>query len=416
MKKTYGRIIIRPCLCALAIVAGALVSFIACTAPDADKNEPTPAGTVASTKTKSATVTVNVSLPQATSREISLAAGRVLLDYYEIYFLKHDHTTPIAANEIFFGSGVPGGRAASITLEGIDPTVGTRFDVLLLGGRQATADANRILLAVDYQNDGTEPAATSLDTPSAETGDNNYGVLIMPNRVNAITLTPDWVETRLYLWTTDTAGDEAQISIGFAHMGYVASSPTDTVAFYPGLYMQDATALLDAGFNLDGGTSWGSGKYGVSAIDTMNWKAGPSPGNVRTLSYSSDLTSAIKTTPNGRLKVVGAPIKFKAAGYVSTDDAAGVTLNSVANTYGKIYAHLSFNPFGQTHKGSKWHIQSGLNYQNLCTVTSEGVETIDGGAFVLKFGDPDNANCHLPDSGVTAPPPVNPLGIEVEGF
>jgi hypothetical protein len=104
MKKTYGRIIIRPCLCALAIAAAALVSFIACSTPEDAKNESTPTGTAAPAAAKDETVTVRVplaSIENPDSRVINPTVSH-LANGYEI---TANTTVSIELNVVWLNDG-----------------------------------------------------------------------------------------------------------------------------------------------------------------------------------------------------------------------------------------------------------------------------------------------------------------------
>jgi hypothetical protein len=405
---------VRVLLCA-AIVA-ALVSFIACTSPAADTNEVTPAGTTGATdasagaKTGSTTVSVNLSSPQGDSRAISVSAGSALLDYYEIYFRRTDWSgtgttadgvATLSPSEIFFGSGKPGGRAATISLEGIAPGAdGTAFDILLLGGKQATADTNRILTAVAYE--GSKAI--------------KLGV------TNSITLSPSFFGVFVNLFANDgTANDDMGGTWMSSPQGYVGFDvpDDDSITYYPGLSVNSAmTPLITAGFataalSSTSGLNWlANGSYGLRTVGSPSWKTGASGATFST-SFSAPLTRIVAVGATGRNKILGAdPVTFKYGTYVNTTK----TLYLVGNTYGKLYAHLVINPFGQTHKGNRWYIQAGLNYLDLETLDPETASsaTFAGGARALKFGNPDSLGRHLPDNDWAQSPET--LVIEVEGI
>jgi hypothetical protein len=437
-------------LCA-AIVA-ALVSFIACTAPAADTNEVTPTGTTGAAPTSTsakttATVSVSVTSPAEDSRAINIGIGAAELDYYEIYFRRHDwnktnayidgdfaQQPPTVGNnadmepeEIFFGSGKIGGKAANITLTHIHPEKGTRFDVLLLGGRKETADANRILLAGAFLNTGTEGTSNTdyATTDTVAGASNTRGVLIKLDRVNQITLSPKFFTVWSKLSTSD--GNPATTdSASVRAQGYIGQDIAAGTSYYPTMFIGKSVATLQkAGFTLDPEDGWvtsGSAKWGIKSINSQAWMPGKSTaagGNVALTGGSLDTAVVAWTTD---FVFYGPEITFKDGAGDSINDLDTQVLNKVANTYGKIYAHVAFNPFGQTLKGTPWHIQPGLNYQDLSIYTTEdgASATIDGGAVVLRFGDPDSVGIHLPVNTAyeTADPPAEPgtTSIDFEGF
>jgi hypothetical protein len=285
-------------------------------------------------------------------------------------------------------------------------------------------------MAVAFTNHGTEPDNTDYTVSDVDydlqtqtnvralVPPNTRGVLIKTDRTNHIALSPKWINVSARPMTT-TGGNALVADSAIKDLGYYGYEvPNTAAAIYPGLYLENIAPLVAAGFGAgelsSNAPGWVvSAQSGIRAINTSAWKTG-STDATKTTSVTTTLThlEAIGASSDDYTAInTATPRKFKFAGYENPD--TGITLNSVANTYGKLYAHMSINPFGQTLKGSTWHIQPGLNYMDFeNNFVTETASKIDGGARVLRFGgagDPESNNCFLPvnpNLPVVAPPVI----------
>jgi hypothetical protein len=326
-------------------------------------------------------VSVTVALPktQGESRYIDGDSSIALIDYFEIYFRRHDWATHgpeasmrdtvtnvLEADEIFYGSATLG--SGSLVLSIPATPAGIRYDVLLLGGKKIPG--GHILLASAYTSDGTEPAGpdslAGSDGNAAEgtVNNNNYGVLIKTGRRNTVTL-PLVSYLDVVIDVADTIGGYS----GFKRTTDALEADSST---RPALTVTGFKPLNDAGFVYANDAAWldASGKGYVRAMGTRalsNWsgdKLVSEPlDNLQTYSSASE-TAGINTTN-------GIPL---------TDELGMV------GTFARVYAQGIVNPFGQTHKGSKWTLQSGLDFYKLQTNDGAG-HLGPGGAVILQLGD-----------------------------
>jgi hypothetical protein len=313
MKKTYGRMIIRPYRCALAIAAGALVSFIACTVPAADKNEFTPAppvvpaapltGTVANTLNADGTITVTIPTTAPAGRSFiadDIKEG-ALIDYYEVIF--RSGTAATTGNYHWYATGAKKGGRLSLN---VPPG---EYDILFLAGHYAT----KTLLASAYYHDaGNAPS------------DHIFTVALGANVIN-LTLKP-------LIW--DLLGENSAYqnaeSLKCSIIGEV-TTPSETVALGAGGYVSTPAS---AGVKHLARTSEGIPYVQIDANETkLTFQWGIDLGDLKLAFANNPWTTTftpIAGSTGSANRPVGKIVSTDPAFYVT--DSAGPTNSSGLNT------------------------------------------------------------------------------------
>jgi hypothetical protein len=369
-------------VCALAIVAGMLVSFIACTSPDADTNESTPAAPAvpagtAGAKTEYTTVTIplkpiEASLEAEQTRYFDGGDGgniaaKNIIDYYEVYFRETN-----AHEKIYFGSVKKGADNLAVSVRAA-ASPGVNYDVLFLAGKKLSSGAILLASALDNDLDENDPGWETASTRAQTPVDNDEGTLIMTGRVNKVTL-PVW-----YLCAGVTAED-ATITFG---TGYTTAEIASSGKLRPRLYILNVKPLVQAGF---AGTT--------TTLTTLNNTSAP----WLKLADTTPLRAKFFFDPLGS----GATWQSFSASfdYVQTgtgtaieliygNTGEGLVLTPYAASYGKLYAVVEFYPFGQTTVGTRWSIWPGFNFEQMQTQTgSTHADIGTGGAILVQVDTP----------------------------
>jgi hypothetical protein len=353
-------------VCALAIAAAALVSFIACSTPDADTNEFTPTAPVVPGTTAGATKDVTVTIPlahiqepQADSRDISAAASRPIANYYEIYFKSR------VTGTIYSASVMKGADNLAISVPA--SAEGIKYDVLFLVGKKLNSGA--LYLASAFTNDDGSSGTT--------------GVPIKTGITNLISLTLSWTD-ETYMATSVTHNVTVNGYGSFNHQ--VDNDGT----FTPLFRVTGVGPLVKAGFALP--TESTNTQFAVVGTptelnaDSVPWvmQTGTTPFN--DARYWLEPVGAAAWTAPGPIAfdkvyadATGTPsiLYFKAP---EIDDI-GTTITDSSNSYGRFYGKLDFRPFASTG-ATRWCIWSGYNYSNM-QAAGDG-----GGAVLLVIGSP----------------------------
>jgi hypothetical protein len=375
-------------LCATAIVAAALVSFIACSSPDADKNEVTPtvpsvpAAPVGTAKTQ--TVTVSLATPEADSRVLATPYEPVHLDYFELYFRNTmgDSKDTEHDGAIYFAKAVRGTPTINITIPAV-PDSGVAYDVLLLAGKKLDGAA-ALLFANDYVS----------------------AVDIVPNGVTTITLNAKWLATRIRLFTYNPITGDGSSAVdtewvdppGYhdLHLSYIEESPLlnggDDVSIYPVMMVDNLAPLLDAGLTTTTLTNntWVRTNAAAVFLEAM--------GTTAQTNWSFPRATSVFNTVGPRYTNEATKM-FTVSGGITINAATGsgtATIQNVLNTYGRLYGTIPVRPFGPgtgavgDKRGVIWYIQGGAaNYYNLEGADGTKAESAYGG-LLIGFGDIGN--------------------------